>query len=274
MDEYLKGLSHVLTHGRPKVNRTGTDTLSVFGYQMRFDLRKGFPLVTTKKMFWRGIVGELLWLISGSTNVKPLQEQGIHIWDEWADINGELGPVYGTLWRNWLQNYRHKVGTIDQLQNTINDIRYNPTSRRLIVTAWSPSDLPEMRLPPCHMIYQFNVREPYRRDPRLLDCGMTMRSTDIFLGLPFNIASYALLTHMVARCTGMEAGDLVINFGDLHLYNNHIEQAELQLSRTPKRLPKLANKQLPGCEIDDYKSSDLILLNYESHPAIKAEVAV
>lgn len=273
-DTYLDALAHVQRCGKRKANRTGVDTLAVFGYQMRFDLIEGFPLLTTKKMFWKGIVHELLWMIrggdsAGNMNVSDLQINGVYIWDEWADPDGNLGPVYGSQWRSWVQNYRHKAGSIDQLQTAIDMIRNEPESRRIIVTAWNPSDLPEMRLPPCHLLYQFIV------DDNEIHCHLFMRSADIFLGVPFNIASYALLTHLVGRVTGLIPGQLVISYTDLHLYVNHIEQAQRQLDRREKAYPSPIVRISPVVkDIDDFRSEHIDLLDYAYHPAIKAEVAV
>src|ERR1700754_4673281 len=229
MQQYLDLLQHILDTGAVKTDRTGTGTTSCFGYQLRFDLSKGFPLVTTKKLHLKSIIYELLWFLRGETNIHYLKEHGVSIWDEWADANGELGPVYGHQWRSWPSEH----GAIDQISNLIADIRTNPDSRRLMVTAWNPADVAKMALPPCHCLFQF-----YVLDGRL-SCQLYQRSADVFLGVPFNIASYALLTHMVAQVTGLKPGNFVHSFGDAHLYNNHREQAELQLARAPRQLPTL-----------------------------------
>lgn len=264
MKQYLDFMRHVYEHGTVKADRTGTGTRSVFGYQMRFDLREGFPVVTTKKLHLKSIIYELLWFLQGSTNVRWLQENGVTIWDEWADENGELGPIYGYQWRSWpAPNGEH----IDQIAQLIEQIRGNPDSRRLIVSAWNVGDIPRMKLPPCHAFFQF-----YVADGRL-SCQLYQRSADIFLGVPFNIASYALLTHMIAQQTGLEAGDFVWTGGDCHIYSNHEEQVRTQLAREPMALPKLQILRKPD-SIFDYRYEDFALVGYESHPAIKAPVAV
>jgi thymidylate synthase len=262
--QYLDLLDHVLTHGTPKGDRTGTGTLSVFGHQMRFDLSEGFPAVTTKRLHLKSVVGELLWFLRGSTNVRWLQEQGVSIWDEWADDQGELGPVYGYQWRSWpTPDGRH----VDQVAAVIESIRTNPDSRRHIVSAWNVSDLEQMALPPCHTLFQF-----YVADGRL-SCQLYQRSGDIFLGVPFNIASYALLTHMVAQVCELEVGDFVHTLGDAHLYTNHVDQAREQLSREPRALPTLRlNPDRKG--IDEFEMGDVELVGYDPHPAIKAPIAV
>lgn len=262
--EYEDLLRHVRLTGAFKSDRTGTGTYSVFGYQMRFDLTEGFPLVTTKKLYTKGIVGELIWLLSGSTNVSWLQENGIHIWDEWADKKGELGPVYGKQWRAW--DGDGQVPPIDQIAQVIHDIKTNPDSRRLIVTAWNPSDVPAQKLPPCHMLFQF-----YVLDGRL-SCQLYQRSADILLGVPFNIASYALLTHMVADQCGLEVGEFVWTGGDCHIYANHLEQVDEQLSREVRPYPTLNLRRRPN--IDAYEIADVTFNDYDPHPAIKASVAV
>ena len=264
MRQYLDLMERVLKTGAEKHDRTGTGTLSVFGHQMRFDLAQGFPMVTTKKLFLKAIVYELLWFLRGDTNVHWLQERGVSIWDEWADADGELGPVYGRQWRSWPDG---KGGAIDQIENVVNDIRTNPDSRRLMVTAWNPADVPKMALPPCHCLFQF-----YVADGRL-SCQLYQRSADIFLGVPFNIASYALLTLMVAQVTGLEPGEFVHTLGDAHLYLNHLDQAREQLSRPPYPLPTMRIHPAVT-DIFGFKYEHFKLENYQSHPHIKAEVAV
>lgn len=264
MKQYLDLLQHVLDHGRPREDRTGTGTKSVFGYQMRFNLEEGFPVVTTKKLHLKSIIHELLWFLTGDTNVKYLQDNGVRIWNEWADENGDLGPIYGHQWRSWPTS---EGNSIDQISQLINDINTNPTSRRLIVSAWNVGDLDKMNLPPCHLLFQF-----YVNDGRL-SCQLYQRSADIFLGVPFNIASYALLTMLVAQVTGLKPGDFVHTFGDAHIYNNHFDQVNLQLSRTPFPLPQM--KINPDVKsIFGFKYDDFELVNYQCHPHIKGEVAV
>ena len=264
MHAYLDLLRHVLEHGTPKSDRTGTGTRSVFGWQMRFDLRAGFPLVTTKKLHLRSIIHELIWFLHGDTNVAYLKEHGVRIWDEWADEHGDLGPIYGKQWRAWSTP---DGGHIDQIRVVVDEIRRNPDSRRLIVSAWNVADLPRMALQPCHTLFQF-----YVVDGRL-SCQLYQRSGDIFLGVPFNIASYALLTHMVAQVCGLGVGDFVHTLGDAHLYDNHLEQARLQLTRTPRALPRLVlNPDVRALE--DFRYEDIAIEGYDPWPAIKAPVAV
>ncbi len=264
MKQYLDLMAHVMETGVDKADRTGTGTRSVFGYQMRFDLAQGFPLVTTKKLHLRSIIYELLWFLRGETNVRWLQERGVKIWDEWADENGDLGPVYGSQWRNWPAP---KGEHIDQIANLVEQIRTRPDSRRHIVSAWNPAEVDNMALPPCHCLFQFYVAEGK------LSCQLYQRSADIFLGVPFNIASYALLTHMMAEVTGLEVGDFVHSFGDAHIYANHFEQARLQLTRAPRPLPKLVIKNKRQ-SIFDFEFEDFEIVDYDPHPHIKAEVSV
>lgn len=263
MKQYLDLLRHVQDHGVKKDDRTGTGTLSVFGYQMRFDLNAGFPLLTTKKLHTRSIFHELLWFLKGETNIKYLKDNGVTIWDEWADKDGNLGPVYGSQWRSWPGP---DGKTYDQITNLIEMIKKNPNSRRLIVSAWNVPFIESMALPPCHCLFQFYVANGK------LSCQLYQRSADIFLGVPFNIASYALMTHMIAQVTGLGVGDFVHTLGDAHLYLNHLEQAKLQLSRTPKKLPTL--KLNPRTSIFDYIYDDIVIEGYEPEPAIKAPIAV
>ena len=264
MKQYLDLLSFVLAEGTDKSDRTGTGTRSVFGGQIKFDLSKGFPLVTTKKLHLKSIIYELLWFLKGDTNVKYLQDNGVRIWNEWADEDGDLGPIYGKQWRSW-EGVDGK--SYDQIQNAIDLIKNNPDSRRIIVNAWNVADLPDMKLSPCHCLFQFYVADGK------LSCQLYQRSADIFLGVPFNIASYALLTMMMAQVCGLEAGTFVHTFGDLHLYSNHMEQAKTQLSRTPMELPRM--KLNPAVEnIDGFSLEDFELVDYKSHPHIKAKVAV
>jgi len=264
MQAYLDFMRHVRDFGHRKNDRTGTGTLSVFGYQMRFDLQSGFPLLTTKKVHTKSVIHELLWFLRGETNVRSLQDAGVTIWDEWADADGELGPIYGRQWRSWPA---HDGGTIDQLGNLLAEIRRNPDSRRLIVSAWNVADIPRMKLPPCHAFFQF-----YVADGRL-SCQLYQRSADIFLGVPFNIASYALLTHMVAQQTDLDVGDFVWTGGDCHLYVNHLEQVEMQLARPLLPLPRLVIRRKPP-SLFDYAYEDFSFAGYAPHPAIKAPVAV
>ena len=268
MKTYLDMMRHVLTHGSPKTDRTGTGTRSVFGWQMRFNLSDGFPMVTTKKLHTKSIIIELLWFLSGSSNVRPLQEKGVSIWDEWARADGDLGAVYGKQWRSWpAPTSENAEATIDQMTQLIRDIRATPDSRRLIVSAWNVAQIPQMALAPCHALFQF-----YVADGRL-SCQLYQRSADIFLGVPFNIASYALLTHMVAQQTDLEVGDFIWTGGDCHLYSNHMEQATEQLSRTPYPLPKLVINRRPP-SLFDYRFEDFEIQGYQSHPHIKAPVAI
>ena len=265
MQQYLDLLQFIMDNGVQKSDRTGTGTLSCFGYQMRFDLQKGFPLVTTKKLHVKSIIYELLWFLKGETNTKYLTDHGVTIWNEWADENGELGPVYGKQWRSWSAGAGGK--TVDQISNVINQIKTNPDSRRMIVSAWNVADLPEMALMPCHALFQFYVANGK------LSCQLYQRSADVFLGVPFNIASYALLTMMIAQVCELEPGEFVHTFGDVHLYNNHIEQAKLQLTRTPYPLPTMKlNPEVKN--IFDFQFEDFELGNYQSHPPIKAPIAV
>lgn len=264
MRQYLDLLNHIIADGVEKADRTGTGTKSIFGHQMRFDMADGFPLLTTKKLHLKSIIYELLWFLKGDTNVKYLQEHGVKIWNEWADENGDLGPVYGSQWRSWPDN---NGGTIDQIQNVIDQIKNNPDSRRIIVTAWNPADIERMALPPCHCFFQFYVAEGK------LSLQLYQRSADTFLGVPFNIASYALLLLMMAQVTGLEAGEFIHTTGDTHLYLNHIEQAKLQLTREPRLLPEMRLnpdvKDLFGFQLDDFA-----LVDYNPHPHIAAPISV
>ncbi len=267
MQQYLDLLRHVLDQGVEKKDRTGTGTRSVFGYQMRFHLSDGFPLLTTKKLHTKSIIYELLWFLQGDSNVKYLQDHGVRIWNEWADENGDLGPIYGTQWRSWKAADGR---SIDQISQVIDQIHRNPDSRRLIVSAWNVGEIEQMSLPPCHALFQFYVAKGQ------LSCQLYQRSADIFLGVPFNIASYALLTLMIARVCGLEPGDFVHTFGDAHLYLNHLEQARLQLTRQPFPLPEMKiNPSMKGGDsIFDFKYEDFELCNYQAHPPIKAEISV
>src|SRR5579885_2500559 len=264
MQAYLDLLQYILDNGAKKSDRTGTGTLSCFGYQMRFDLQKGFPLVTTKRVHTKSIIYELLWFLLGETNIAYLKEHGVSIWDEWADENGELGPVYGKQWRSW-EGPDGKV--IDQISDVIKQIKKNPDSRRLIVSAWNVADLPSMALMPCHALFQFYVADGK------LSCQLYQRSADVFLGVPFNIASYALLTSMMAQVCDLQPGDFIHTFGDVHIYLNHIEQAKLQLTREPRSLPEM--RLNPAVKsIFDFHYEDFTLVNYDPHPGIKAPIAV
>ena len=275
MQQYLKLLQHIIETGTDKSDRTGTGTRSVFGYQMRFNLADGFPLVTTKKCHLKSIIYELLWFLQGDTNINYLKEHNVKIWDEWADENGDLGPVYGKQWRSWAGPDGVEV---DQVKELIHTLKTNPDSRRMIISAWNVAELPKMKLMPCHCLFQFYTSPPTplqkeRGVKGSLSCQLYQRSADVFLGVPFNIASYALLTMMIAQVCDMEPGEFVHSFGDVHLYNNHFEQANLQLTRTPFPLPQM--KINPAVkDIFDFKFEDFELLNYESHPGIKAPVAV
>ena len=264
MKQYLDMMRHVRTSGARKEDRTGTGTLSVFGYQMRFDLSRGFPMVTTKKLHLRSIIHELLWFLRGESNVKYLKDNGVSIWDEWADEQGELGPVYGVQWRSWPSR---NGGVIDQISEIVQSLREDPDSRRHIVSAWNVAEIPGMALPPCHCLFQFYVADGK------LSCQLYQRSADIFLGVPFNIASYALLTHMLAQQVNLKVGDFIWTGGDCHLYSNHFEQADEQLRREPLALPTLAIRRKPD-SIFDYRFEDFEVLNYQSHPHIRAAVAV
>lgn len=260
----MKLCRHILDHGHKKTDRTGVGTISIFGYQMRFDLREGFPLVTTKKLHLRSIIYELLWFLNGDTNIKFLNDNGVTIWDEWADKDGNLGPVYGYQWRSWPGRNGEKI---DQITKLIEQIRSNPDSRRHIITAWNPADVDQMALPPCHAMFQFYVAD------KTLSCQLYQRSCDTFLGLPFNIASYALLTHMVAQQCDLEVGEFIWTGGDVHLYLNHLEQVETQLSRQPYPLPRLNIRRRPD-SIFEYRYEDFEIQNYQAHPSIKAPIAV
>ena len=264
MQQYLELLRHIRTNGVIKHDRTGVGTQSVFGYQMRFNLEDGFPLLTTKKVFLKGVIYELLWFLKGDTNIKFLTDNGVHIWDEWADENGNLGSVYGKQWRSWETTDGR---TIDQISNLVDLIRNNPDSRRMLVCAWNPGEIDKMALPPCHCLFQFYVAEGK------LSCQLYQRSADVFLGVPFNIASYALLTMMLAQVCGLKPGEFVHTFGDVHIYKNHFEQVELQLSREPRALPTM--KINPDVKsIFDFRYEDFTLEGYDPYPAIKAPVAV
>lgn len=264
MKQYLELCEHILKNGVKKADRTGTGTISIFGYQMRFDLREGFPLLTTKKLHLKSIIYELLWFLRGDTNVKYLQENGVRIWNEWADENGDLGPIYGHQWRSW----RTADGrTVDQISQVIEEIKRNPDSRRLVVSAWNVGDLPKMKLPPCHVLFQFYVANGE------LSCQLYQRSADVFLGLPFNIASYSLLTMMIAQVCGLKPGEFIHTIGDAHIYLNHIDQVKLQLTREPRPLPVM--KINPAVKnIFDFRYEDFQLENYNPHPHIKGEVSV
>lgn len=273
MRQYQDMLRHIINNGKIRQDRTGTGTISVFGYQNRYNLQDGFPLVTTKKIHFKSVVHELLWMLSGNCNIRYLQENGVTIWDEWADENGYLGPVYGKQWRSWydpsitLENTKLDGCYIDQIKNVINEIKTNPYSRRLVVSAWNVADLPYMKLQPCHVLFQFYVHD------NKLSCHLYQRSADAFLGVPFNIASYALLTSMIAHVCNLEVGEFIHSFGDLHIYNNHRDQVNMQLTRIPMQLPKLS---LNPCmrDIDEFMYDDILLKDYNPFPAIKGEVSV
>lgn len=271
--EYLKLAKYILDNGKKKEDRTGTGTISVFGYQMRFNLQEGFPLLTTKKLHLRSIIHELLWFLKGDTNIRYLQENGVRIWNEWADENGDLGPVYGKQWRAWNAGaYRGEKDasfqkTVDQINEVIEEIKRNPDSRRLIVSAWNVSDLKDMALMPCHLLFQFYVNDGK------LSCQLYQRSADVFLGVPFNIASYSLLTHMIAQVTGLEVGEFVHTIGDAHIYSNHLDQIKTQLAREPRKLPSIElDKDV--CHIDEFTYDSFKLVGYDPHPTIKGTVAV
>ena len=264
MQQYLDFLKHIRDHGVVKTDRTGTGTLSVFAYQMRFDLQKGFPLVTTKKLSLRSIIHELLWFLQGDTNIKYLHDNKVTIWDEWADQDGNLGPIYGKQWRAWTTA---DGSTIDQMSRLVEQIKTNPDSRRLIISAWNVGEVSKMALPPCHALFQFYVANGK------LSCQLYQRSADSFLGVPFNIASYSLLTHMLAQQCDLDVGEFIWTGGDCHIYSNHIEQVDLQISRTPYPLPKLVIKRRPA-SLYDYKFEDLEIIEYQAHPHIKGEIAV
>jgi thymidylate synthase len=264
MKQYLDMLQYILDEGQAKGDRTGTGTRSVFGYQTRYNLQEGFPVLTTKKLHLKSIIYELLWMLNGESNIADLKDHGVHIWDKWADEDGELGPVYGVQWRSWNTAEGH---TIDQISQIIEAIKSNPNSRRLIVSAWNVGDIEAMALPPCHLLFQFYVIDGK------LSCQLYQRSADVFLGVPFNIASYALLTIMVAQVCNLDVGEFVHTFGDLHLYNNHLEQAQLQLTRQPYPLPKMKLNPIVN-SITDFKYADFELVDYQFHPHIKAEVSV
>lgn len=263
MKKYLKMCQHILDNGIDREDRTGTGTRSVFGYQLRFNLKEGFPLLTTKKIYWKAIVHELLWFLKGDTNIKYLNDNNVHIWDEWADEHGDLGNVYGHQWRNW----EGKDGTIDQISEVIEQIKTNPNSRRLLVSAWNVGDLENMALPPCHLLFQFYVADGK------LSCQLYQRSCDTFLGVPFNIASYSLLTHMIAQVVGLEVGDFIWSGGDVHIYHNHFEQIKKQLKRKPRDLAQIKLNSTVN-NLFDFKYEDIKLLNYNPHPIIKGKVSV
>lgn len=289
MKQYLDMLQYILDNGTERSDRTGTGTIGVFGYQNRYNLAEGFPLATTKKVFWRGLAHELLWFLQGrnnedgtAVNIKYLQDNNVKIWDDWADEDGNLGPVYGAQWRSW-EGKVEKVWSdcidykqVDQIDNVIEGIKKNPWGRRHIVSAWNPSEIDSMGLPPCHLLFQFNVRPDARGLPAYLDCQLYQRSADVFLGVPFNIASYALLTHMIACMTGLLPGEFIHTFGDLHIYSNHVEQVYEQLSRTPTELPTLDFEErcFKYTSIDQFKFEDFILDNYNPQRTIKAEISV
>jgi thymidylate synthase len=264
MQQYRDLMRHVLEAGVRKQNRTGIDTISTFGYQNRYDLARGFPLVTTKKVHARSVIHELLWFLQGDTNIQYLKDNKVSIWDEWADEQGNLGPVYGRQWRSWPD---HKGGSIDQIRQVVEEIKANPDSRRLIVSAWNPADIPQMALAPCHCLFQFYVSEGK------LSCQLYQRSADVFLGVPFNIASYALLTLMVAQVTGLRPGEFIHSFGDLHIYTNHLDQVHLQLTRVPRALPRMELNPRAK-DIFSFKAEDFELLDYQHHAAIRGQVAV
>jgi thymidylate synthase len=266
-EQYLGLVRHILVNGVEKGDRTGTGTLSTFGYQSRYDLSKGFPLLTTKKIHWPSVAHELLWFLSGDTNTKYLTNNGVRIWNEWADKDGDLGRIYSAQWRDWQYEDDHAIHSIDQIANVIDQIRNNPDSRRLLVNAWNVGELDEMALPPCHFAFQFYVANGR------LSCQLYQRSGDVFLGVPFNIASYSLLTHMIAHVTGLEVGEFVHTIGDAHIYTNHLEQVNTQLQREPRPLPVL-NIKRQVTDIDDFTFDDFEIIGYDPHPAIKGKVAI
>lgn len=270
MHTYLDLMRRVLDEGVEKSDRTGTGTVSIFGAQLRFDLSKGFPLVTTKKLHLKSIIHELIWFLAGDTNTRYLRDNGVSIWDEWADEKGDLGPVYGKQWRSW---QKPDGGSIDQIRDVLDALRKNPDSRRLIVSSWNPTDIPQMALAPCHCLFQFHVDQPKGALRPRLSCQLYQRSADLFLGVPFNIASYALLTHMIAQVCDYDAGDFVHSFGDVHLYSNHLDQARLQLTRAPLPLPTL--KLTPAMrDLFAFRYEDVVIEGYAAHPTIKAPIAV
>lgn len=269
-NQYEDLMAKVMIHGERRTDRTGTGTKSIFGHQMRFDLSKGFPMVTTKRVNFKAIVAELLWILSGDTNVQALQAQGVHIWDEWADENGDLGPIYGMQWTDWWDHYG---SGINQIAQVVDEIKTNPSSRRLLVSAWNVGELPAMALAPCHVLFQFYVGNDADGGPKSLSCQLYQRSADIFLGLPFNIASYSLLTHMIADQCGLDVGEFIWTGGDCHIYSNHERQCQLQLERDPRPLPELLISRRPE-SVFSYGAEDFSLTGYDPHPWIKGDVAI